>query len=331
MTDAVKHKKDMILDAARDLGVEKWTVAEIDQLRRKLLADHGEAGKTGNDYIADVLKAAGWKIQITEREEAEEQFEEEFEDILHFKTLQDAEVSLTRLDELLRRFRQHGERAAVERVMEIARLGKRRAEMISRNRKVEEQKRKEKKEIAEWFRIWLEAPDAFFDWLDVRKASPEFHATFGEIEEDAAIWAAVIPALAGDEAWVLDFFSHLDRVREYCNSHEVEFREAANRCLVIPQPGGEKLRGLIARFAGETFGLRCGAAAKEADATVESELSHRGLDAYQDAYTRYTFCAICEPDDGWVTLLSKTLWPSEIIRRARPALQPFDVHIARPQ
>src|SRR5882762_3132311 len=184
MTDAVKHKKDMILDAARDLGVEKWTVAEIDQLRRKLLADHGEAGKTGNDYIADVLKAAGWKIQITEREEAEEQFEEEFEDILHFKTLKDAEVSLTRLDELLRRFRTHGERAAVERVLEIARLGKRRAEMISRNRKVEEQKRKEKKEIAEWFRIWLEAPDTFFDWLDVRKASPEFHATFGEIEEE---------------------------------------------------------------------------------------------------------------------------------------------------
>ena len=184
MTDALKHKKDMILDAAQDLGVQKWTVAEIDQLRRKLLADHGEAGKTGNDYIAEVLKSAGWKIQLTDREEAEERFEEEFEDILHFTTLQDAEVSLTRLDELLRRFRQHGERAAVERVLEIARLGKRRAEMISRNRKVEEKKRKEKKEIAEWFRIWLEAPDTFFDWLDVRKASPEFHATFGEIEDE---------------------------------------------------------------------------------------------------------------------------------------------------
>jgi hypothetical protein len=150
-------------------------------------------------------------------------------------------------------------------------------------------------------------------------------------EEAASIWAVVFPALAGDEAWVLDFFSHLDRVREYCKLHEVEFREAANRCLVIRQPAGEKLRGLVARFAGETFGLRCGAAAKEPDATVERELSHRGLDAYQDAYTRYTFCAICEPDDGWVTLLSQTLWPSEIIRRARPALQPFDVNIARPQ
>ena len=150
-------------------------------------------------------------------------------------------------------------------------------------------------------------------------------------EEAAAIWAAVFPALAGDEAWVLDFFSHLDRVREYCKNHELEFREAANRCLVLSEPGKEKLRGLVARFAAETFGLRCGAAAKEADARVESELSHRGLDAYQDAYTRYTFCAICEPDDGWVTLLSQSLWPSEIIRRARPALQLFDVHIARPQ
>lgn len=149
--------------------------------------------------------------------------------------------------------------------------------------------------------------------------------------EAASIWAAVFPALTGEEAWVLDFFSHLDRVREYCRNHEVEFREAANRCVVIRQLAGEKLRELIMRFAGETFGLRCGVAAKEADAAVESELSHRGLDSYQDAYTRYTFCAICEPDDGWMTLLSQSLWPSEIIRRARPALQPFDVHIARPQ
>ena len=184
MTEELKTKKEMILATAREMGVQKWTAAEIDQLRRKLLAEHGDAGKTGGDYIADVLKSMGWKMQLTEREEAEERFEEEFEDILHFKSLQDAEVSLTRLDELLRRFRVHGEKAAVDRVMEIARLGKRRAEMISRNPKVEAHKREEKKEIGEWFRIWLEAPDTFFDWLDVRKAAPEFKEKFGEIEEE---------------------------------------------------------------------------------------------------------------------------------------------------
>jgi len=182
MNDALKTKKELILETARELGIEKWTTAEIDQLRRRLIAEHGEAGKSTNDYIVDVLRGMGWKVQLTEREEAEERFEEEFEDLLHFKTLYDAEVSLTRLDELLRRFRAHDEKAAVERVLEIARLGKRRAEMISLNRKVDARKRQEKKEIADWFRIWLETPDAFFNWLELRKASPEFREKFGEIE-----------------------------------------------------------------------------------------------------------------------------------------------------
>jgi len=68
----------------------------------------------------------------------------------------------------------------------------------------------------------------------------------------------------------------------------------------------------------------------DADAELEKALSRRGLDAYQPAYTRYTFCAVCEPEDGWVTLLSQTLWPTEVIRRIRTAVQKFDVYIARP-
>jgi hypothetical protein len=184
MTEALATKKAMILRAAAAIGAEKWTAAEIDQLRRKLLADHGAEGKTGSDYIADVLQSAGWKVVLTAQEEAEDQFEEEFEDLLHFKTLDDAEVSLMRLDELLRRFKAHGENAAAERVMEVGRLGKRRAEMISRNHKVEAHKRAEKDEIASWFRIWLENPDAFFDWLDVRKQTPEFGEKFPKAEEE---------------------------------------------------------------------------------------------------------------------------------------------------
>jgi hypothetical protein len=184
MTETLETKKAMILRAAAAIGAERWTAAEIDQLRRKLLADHGSEGKTGSDYIAGVLQSAGWKVVLTAQEEAEDQFEEEFEDLLHFKTLNDAEVSLMRLDELLRRFKAHGEKAAAERVMEIGRLGKRRAEMIARNHKVEAGKRAEKEEIASWFRIWLENPDAFFDWLDVRKQTPEFRERFPKLAEE---------------------------------------------------------------------------------------------------------------------------------------------------
>ena len=184
MNQDLKTKKSLILETAREINVQKWTPAEIDQLRRRLLAEHGEAGKTGSEYIADVLKDAGHKVLLTLPEEAEEQYEEEFEDLLHFKTLEDAEVSVMRLDELMRKFHAKGEHAAVERVLNVARLGKRRAEMIAHNHKVEAHKRAEKVEIANWFRIWLETPDAFFNWLDVRKQSPEFLAKFPQAEPE---------------------------------------------------------------------------------------------------------------------------------------------------
>jgi len=149
-------------------------------------------------------------------------------------------------------------------------------------------------------------------------------------KEAAEIWSEIFPALAGKEALAVDFFSHLDRVREFCKIRKIEWREAAERCIVISSPGTEELRQLLERFETETFGIRVGSAAQTADAALEGDLSKRGLDAYQQAYARYTFCAVCEPKDGCVTVLSQTLWPSEIIRRVRPAVQKFDVHIARP-
>lgn len=150
-------------------------------------------------------------------------------------------------------------------------------------------------------------------------------------EGAAVIWSSALVALAGKEPYVVDFFSHLDRVRDFAASHSIAIREAAARCVVIPQPSKELLRLLVSRFEAETFGLRVGLAAASDDPALESELSRHGLDAYQPAYSRYTCCAICEPSDGWVTLLSESLWPSEIIRRVRPALQAYDVYIARPQ
>jgi len=150
-------------------------------------------------------------------------------------------------------------------------------------------------------------------------------------KQAAEIWSALFPALAGQEFYVMDFFSHIDRVQEFCKARKIAFREAGGRCVVLPQPQQSQLFQLFERFEGETFGIRAGAAAQTPDARLEGDLSKRGVDAYQLAYERYVFCAICEPDDGWVTLLSPTLWASEVIRRARPAVLPFDIYIARPQ
>ena len=167
-------KKALILAVAQDIGKPRFTAAEIEQIRRQLIAQFGEHGKASSDYIASVLQEAGMRVVLSTRADTQGQYEEEFADLLHFSTLDEAEMCLVRLDELLRRFLRENELAAAERVREVARLGRRRAEMIARNQKVDAAKRAEKEEIARWFAVWLETPDAFFDWLEVRKQSPEF-------------------------------------------------------------------------------------------------------------------------------------------------------------
>lgn len=176
-------KKLLILALAREFSVERFTPAEIEQIRRRLIVHMGVEGKTAPDYIVSVLQEAGLRVVWSTHADEVEQYEEEFHDLLHFATLGEAEMCLIRLDELWRKFHIGGEGAAAERVLEVARLGRRRAEMISRNPKVGPSKRAEKEEIVQWFRIWLETPEAFFDWLELRKKSPEFLTRFGTTDE----------------------------------------------------------------------------------------------------------------------------------------------------
>jgi hypothetical protein len=177
-------KKALILELARGLGKPRFTPAEIEQIRRQLIAKLGAEGKTSADYIATVLQEAAMRVVMSTRSDTEGRYEEEFDDLLHFSNLDEAEMCLVRLDELLRKFAVEGERAAAERVREVARLGRRRAEMIAHNHKVAEAKRAEKTEIAQWFALWLETPDAFFDWLEVRKKSPGFQQMFSATENE---------------------------------------------------------------------------------------------------------------------------------------------------
>lgn len=172
-------KKDLILEAARSLGKDRYTPAEIEQIRRQMIVVAGPEASTSPEYIMSVLEDAGLRVIWSTHVDEEDRYEEEFHDLLHFSTLEEAEICIIRLDELLRKFQTEGEHAAAERAREVGRLGRRRAEMISRNHKVEQAKRVEKEEIAQWFAIWLETPDAFFDWLEVRKQSPDYEKRFG--------------------------------------------------------------------------------------------------------------------------------------------------------
>lgn len=97
-----------------------------------------------------------------------------FEGLLAFASFEEAEKTILHLDFLCRNYRLLSDKKGVEYCRQVAALGRRRAELISRNRRVSPQKRRQKGEIAQWFRVWLETPSIFEDWLSMRKSTEEF-------------------------------------------------------------------------------------------------------------------------------------------------------------
>jgi predicted secreted protein len=183
-------------------------------------------------------------------------------------------------------------------------------------------------------------PDVRAISLDLAEEGAESHAVGPEA---LAIWNAAVPALVADESWTLDFVSHLDRVREFCSSKSISWREAGARCITIAHPDTDQLESLFERFETETFGFRVrktrvegtARASKESndleDAELENDLSKGGMDAYHGAFTRYTLCAICDFENGSIVLITEKLSSSEVLRRLRPFVTALGALVDRPE
>ena len=138
----------------------------------RLLADEGAELRHAEVLDMD----ARWRTQ--------DPYEAMFRNVLKFSTFEEAAVSIRRLDNLRKQFKRTNDREGLRRVSETVLKGKRRAQMIARNAAVNERKRAEKAEIADWFTVWLNQPEIFDDWLALRLGSKEFRERFGEASDE---------------------------------------------------------------------------------------------------------------------------------------------------
>jgi hypothetical protein len=148
--------------------------------------------------------------------------------------------------------------------------------------------------------------------------------------EAAKVWSRVLPAVAAGEPLVFDFFSHLERVRDFCVRRNLAWREGAENYVAVSTPSRELMAELLERFERETSGARAGRRVDQGDPELEEELSKRGADAYDAVYSNYTFCAILSLDEASVTLLAPQLCASEVVQLVRPALNGLDVQLSQP-
>lgn len=174
-------KKQLILDYAQGRGLERIGAKEIRSIEAELRRRLGPDGKTGASYIANVLRQAGARVDYNDRfvdPLMEEPYASRLKGLLEFADLKRAEASLEKLDAAYREYREVADRVGTCFVRSLVLKGKERAQSLAANSRVSREKRQEKEEISCWFKVWLEVPDLFFDWLKLRKESEEFQRLF---------------------------------------------------------------------------------------------------------------------------------------------------------
>lgn len=183
-----RSKKQLILELCQTRSLERLGESEIRAIQADLRQRLGLAHETSPSYIANVLRQAGKQVDYQDRyvdPSMEEPYASRLEGTLRFHDLQSAEESLQKLDAIYREYRDAADRVGTALVRSLVLKGRQRAESLAASSRVSPEKRREKREIANWFRVWLETSDLFFDWLEMRKRSEEFQRLFSDHDGQA--------------------------------------------------------------------------------------------------------------------------------------------------
>jgi hypothetical protein len=184
-----RTKRELMIEVWEYLDCESVGAKEVEAVREAVRERFGEGAVESPTRVARVLADEGAELRHQEilemdaRWRTQDPYEAAFRNVLKFSTFEEAAQSIRRLDNLRKQFRRKNDREGLRRVQETVLKGKQRAQMIARNQSVNERKREEKAEMAEWFTVWLNQPDIFEDWLALRLTSKDFRERFLEEEQ----------------------------------------------------------------------------------------------------------------------------------------------------
>jgi hypothetical protein len=178
-------KKQVLLEFFEKRGMRRIEAADLHAGKNELHRHLGNGDRTGLGYIVATLRKAGYDVRYEDHFSdpvMPEPYSSRLKDVLEFRDLPAAEQSLLRLDEIYRQYQSTADRAGINWIRTLVKKGKLRARSLSGNPRVQQAKRLEKQEIANWFQVWLETPELFADWLILRKSSEEFQRLFAAPE-----------------------------------------------------------------------------------------------------------------------------------------------------
>ena len=184
-----RTKREVVIREWRRLGSAPIGKRELDQIQRAIAGRFGKTAVDSPAAIARVLADKGAELRHPEVIEFDARWRETKiesgesagpDEVVAAKplTLKEAETLIRKFARMRRKFERPGDHAGLRRLRDSAVSARQAAQSLAKHRKLEPAQRVEQAEIAQWLSVWLQTPDLFDDWLDLRRRSPDFRKKF---------------------------------------------------------------------------------------------------------------------------------------------------------
>lgn len=175
---------DLIIEVWEALDCESVGAVELERIQEALLERFGEGALESPAAIARTVADEGAVLRLPEVFECDLKWRRKkmekgnFQPGLDFSNLSQAFDSVVKLEEKRLKLQTDNETKSLKELRNIVMAARKDSLLRARSKIIDEVQKEQAKEISRWLTVWLQAPELFSDWLDLRRRSPEFRKKF---------------------------------------------------------------------------------------------------------------------------------------------------------
>jgi len=180
---SARTKQDLIIEVWENLDCESVGVRELEQIQQALRDKFGDGAMESPASIARVVADEGAVLRHPEVFACDLEWrrrsvdDRSFQQELDFSSLSAAFLSMVKLEEKRLELQPNDTRGLTQ-LRDIVTSARKDSLLRARSKIIDVAQREEAAETSQWLTIWLQAPELFSDWLDLRRRSPEFRKRF---------------------------------------------------------------------------------------------------------------------------------------------------------
>ncbi|HVF47711.1 MAG TPA: hypothetical protein VNA17_09115 [Pyrinomonadaceae bacterium] len=180
-----RTKTDLIIEVWEKLDCESVGAAEIEAISVAVDAEYGAAAVDPPMVIARLLADEGAVLRHAEimrlhvDRASDGPYDAALRNLVQIDDLDSAASSIRKLENLRRKYKAENDRDGLRLVLDMALRAKKTAAAAAARADIDAGEKIFNAEISAWLTVWLQTPDIFDSWLDLRRDSADYRSKFG--------------------------------------------------------------------------------------------------------------------------------------------------------